>query len=291
MTPPGAIQGKRDLVTQTGMYLRDLLQDAEFRSRKPRTRQQSEADAFRTLAHVFAEQPGIVLQTVVDTATAYCGADSAGISLEEPGDDGQLHFRWVAVSGSFAGFVNGVTPRFYSPCGTTLSSGRPQLYSVTKAYYDFLGIEAQPIRDGILIPWESGTMRGTIWAVSHSPEVFDFEDFKLLDVLADFASIVIRDRAQQKSLREQQAAGAAVSVASDLAHSINNPLQGITNALYLAEHGAKESRTAALHQAKEEVARVAEVVKKLLLLNAQEIPAWPPGASTLGDCQKTSSMP
>ena len=95
-----------------------------------------EADAYRTLAQVFADSPDVILQKLVETATSFCGADSAGISLEQTADSGERVFRWVAISGSFAGFLGGTTPRFFSPCGTTLDSARPQLYRVTKTYYD-----------------------------------------------------------------------------------------------------------------------------------------------------------
>lgn len=138
------------------------------------------------LARVFTEKPGVVLQKLVDIAVEFCGADSAGISLEEPTEK---RFRWVAISGSFSQYLNGTTPRLFSPCGTCLSTGRPQHYRVTKPYYDFLGVVAEPITDGMLIPWVSDHSKGTIWAVSRgSPETFTPEDYKLLNTLADFCS-------------------------------------------------------------------------------------------------------
>ena len=189
---------------ESGMELRDLLADAEFPLRKKRTRQEScAADAYRTVARVFADNPDIVLQHLVGAATAFCGADSAGISLEE-GNEKERRFRWIAISGSFASFLGGTTPRFFSPCGTTLDCGRAQLYRVGKTYYDYLGIKADPITDGILIPWQAAEVRGTIWVVSHRyREAFDIEDFKLIEGLADFASIAVensfRQRKPQKS--------------------------------------------------------------------------------------------
>ena len=69
----------------------------------------------------------------------------------------------------------------------------PQHYRVTKPYYDFLGVVAEPITDGMLIPWTSDQNRGTIWAVSHgSPQTFNSEDYRLLNALADFAGISVR---------------------------------------------------------------------------------------------------
>ena len=184
---------------ESGMELRDLLADAEFPLRKQRARRGScTADAYRTIARVFADNPDVILQNLVDVATTFCGADSAGISLEEGDDKEERKFRWIAISGSFASFVGGTTPRFFSPCGTTLDRGRVQLYRVGKPYYDCLGIKADPITDGILIPWQAGEVRGTVWVVSHRyREAFDIEDFKLIEGLADFASIAVENRFRQ----------------------------------------------------------------------------------------------
>jgi DNA-binding CsgD family transcriptional regulator len=183
-------------VPESGMDLRDLLADPEFPLRKKRTRKGScTADAYRTVARVFADKPDVILQHLVDAATTFCPADSAGISLEVGHDKEERKFRWIAISGSFASFVGGTTPRFFSPCGTTLDRGRAQLYRVSKPYYDHLGIKADPITDGILIPWQAGEVRGTVWAVSHRDrEAFDIEDFKLIEGLADFAAIAVENR-------------------------------------------------------------------------------------------------
>lgn len=193
----------------SGMELRDLFDDPQFPLRKKRQRQEScIADAYRTVAGVFAENPDVILQRLVDAATTFCGADSAGISLEEE-VDGQRRFRWIAISGTFAAFFGGTTPRFFSPCGTTLDRGKVQLYRVGKPYYDFLGIKADPITDGMLIPWQAGEVRGTIWVVSHRfREAFDVEDFKLVDGLADFAAIAVGNRLHQgTSQKKRQKSG------------------------------------------------------------------------------------
>src|SRR6202012_838361 len=125
-------------------------------------------------------------------------------SLEEPES---LTFQWIAVSGSFAPYLGGRTPRAHSPCGTCLDTGRPQLYGVTQPYYDFLGVTADPIRDGILIPWSNGHLKGTLWVVSHSSsEAFDFEDYEFLKSVSEFAAIILRHQARQDQLRDSETA-------------------------------------------------------------------------------------
>ncbi|HEY1678682.1 MAG TPA: GAF domain-containing sensor histidine kinase [Candidatus Sulfotelmatobacter sp.] len=193
-------------LVDTGMELQDLLADPEFVERKDTSRRaEKRFEALQTLAHVFTESPQTVLQKLVNIAVEFCGADSAGISLEEPDEQGKLRFRWVAIAGSFAQYLHGTTPRFFSPCGTCLSSGRAQHYRVTKPYYDFLGVVAEPITDGMLIPWTSDQQRGTIWAISHgSPQTFNPEDYKLLNALADFAGISVRLAEREQLLQQSR---------------------------------------------------------------------------------------
>jgi signal transduction histidine kinase len=189
------------------MELHDLLSDREFLDRGDSSNRAARRfEALQTLARVFTDSPKVVLQRLVDIAVEFCGADSAGISLEEADEQGNPTFRWVVISGSFAQYLNGRTPRFFSPCGTCLSTGRPQHYRVTKPYYDFLGVVAEPITDGMLIPWTSDESRGTIWAISHgSPQTFNTEDYKLLSALADFAGISVRLTDRERSLQRSHA--------------------------------------------------------------------------------------
>lgn len=191
-------------LTDPGMELHDLLSDREFLDRIDAShRAEKRFEALQTLARVFTDAPQVVLQRLVDIAVEFCGADSAGISLEEPDEQGHPTFRWVAVSGTFSRYLNGRTPRFFSPCGTCLSTGRPQHYRVTKPYYDFLGVVADPITDGMLIPWMSDHHKGTIWAVSHgSAQTFNSEDYKLLSALADFAAISVRLTEREQLLQQ-----------------------------------------------------------------------------------------
>lgn len=258
----------------TGMDLRNLLEDQEFlrRSRRVRTTH-AELEAMRRLALVFAEGEEIVLQELADAAVACTGADSAGISLLEDQGNGALRFRWVAVAGSFAKYIEGTTPRFFSPCGTCLDRNQPQLYRVTKPYYDFLGIEADPVRDGILIPWQNEWFQGTFWAVSHASEsAFDVNDYNLLSTVAEFASQAVCHHYHDQQLRAKEKLAASAAMANDLAHQINNPLQGLTNTLFLAQQGGAASARY-IEQATEELAEVTELVRRLLCLNRDAVTA------------------
>ncbi len=161
--------------------MHDLLDSREFTQREAKNADpHREQLALQQIAKQFAAAPEAMLQELVEIAVEYCDADSAGVSLEEPDVNGGLRFRWIAVAGSFEKYRNGTTPRKYSPCGVCIDRWRPQYYKVGKPYYDFLGVVAEPILDGMLIPWESDKRRGTLWAVSHkSASAFDMSDYTI----------------------------------------------------------------------------------------------------------------
>ena len=256
---------------ETGMEFRDLLSDQAFLSRSRKTRDfQQPFDALRRVTEVFATHPENVLQELVDIAMTCCGADSAGISLEEPDESGRPTFRWVAIAGTFSQYVEARTPRFFSPCGSCLDSGRPHLYRVTKPYYDFLGVTAEPITDGMLIPWVADQIRGTIWAVSHdSDEVFDKQDYDLLKSLSDYVGVIIRQHSLDEKNRRSAKMQASAERAHEMAHQINNPLQSLTNTMFLASQGGPDAQTY-VQTAVGELAALSERVKRLLALPYSE---------------------
>jgi hypothetical protein len=180
----------------SGVKIHDLLDSDEFRLRRHKEQRsvETESRAIERLETSHFESPDAILQELVQSAVDLCGADSAGISLEEVNAKGEPQFRWIAVAGSFDRYLNGTTPRFYSPCGTCIDRGVAQLYQVMYPYYNFLGINADPILDGILIPWHSGSLAGTRWVVAHRSEnVFDMGDYNLLRAMADLVSRKILD--------------------------------------------------------------------------------------------------
>jgi len=258
-------------VRDVGMELRDLLNDSEFASRAGKKRDYHQPfDALRRITQVFSEHPEGVLQELLNVAVSCCGAESAGISLMEPNEAGDPTFRWIAIAGSFKPYLGGRTPRFFSPCGTCIDRGRAQLYRVTKPYYDFLGVTADPISDGMLIPWEADDMRGTIWAVSHSSDrAFDPQDYELLRSLADFVAIILRQQAADIKAKDIGRAEASAARANEMAHQINNPLQSLTNTVFLARQGGPDSQ-GYIEQAFTELTALSERVRELLALKYSE---------------------
>jgi signal transduction histidine kinase len=252
-----------DALSDSGMHMRDLLDDDEFRVRQLAHDPLRQSLALKRLMSLFANNPEEILQELVNLAVEVCHADSAGVSLEENGPS-EPNFRWVAVAGSFAQYINGTTPRFFSPCGTCLSTGRAQLYRVTQPYYRLLGLDADDIKDGMLIPWIAGSKRGTLWAVSHRDFVsFDPSDYDLLRSLADFVAFAVLAQAEQEALRAEERQAAELAKANELAHRINNPLQSLTNTLFLASQGGENARSY-LSQASKDLTALSETVRSLL---------------------------
>jgi len=105
-------------------------------------------------------------------------------------------------------------------------------------------------------------------------EAFDNDDARMMQTLADFAAMAMRHIRQQRELMEQATAAAAASMANELAHQINNPLQGLTNVLYLAAEGQSGSDSRALaKEASQDLSRLSLLVKKLLALPGNSVRA------------------
>jgi hypothetical protein len=252
-------------VSNTEMQVVDLPNDEDFMARQVRPREiATEISGMLRLANAFVQRPETILQELVEISVAMCGADSAGVTLEEAISIGETQFRWIATAGKYAGFLNAVLPRFYSPCGTCLDRGQPQLFRVPKAYLDMIGVEAPPVTDGILIPWEADGARGTLWVLAHGPyQRFDREDYRTMQRLSDFTAIAVRHQRQQADLLRKTAAAAAAAMANQLAHQINNPLQGLMQTVFLAGQGGKQVDIFA-HQAMQDLTRLSALIQQLL---------------------------
>jgi hypothetical protein len=91
----------------TGVEVLDLQSNAEFLARPSHQRDAlAQLAGMQRLAHTFTENSDGVLQELSDIAVQLCGAESAGISLETFGPEGQQLFQWVAISGDYAPFLN-----------------------------------------------------------------------------------------------------------------------------------------------------------------------------------------
>ena len=241
-----------------GVEIRNAAADPDFQSRPIRARNlQPERDAYLRMARLFLSGPHQILQELVDSSIALCGTEGAGISLLE-GEE----FRWVATGGKFAAFRDARLPASASPCGITLSRDQPQVFSVDVPYFNFIGVPPLPFTDGLLIPWRADDVNGTLWVVpAQDGPPLDIEDLRLLNSFANMAALAVRINGQQQRLHECDIMASGAQMANRLAHEINNPLQSLTNTLYLAAQTHPEPY---LDMALIELKRLSGLVEQLL---------------------------
>jgi hypothetical protein len=257
------------LVEDTGLEVLDLRTDAAFASRNLHSRDiGTQLAGLQRLSHAFLEHPETILQELVSAAVELCGADSAGISIEREDGSDQQFYHWIATAGDYSGFLNAILPRYPSACGLCLERGHPQHFTVSKKFFEILGVEAPFVTDGILLPWSTEETRGTIFVMAHGrTEAFDADDARLMTMLADFAAMGYRQQKQQARLIAQQRAAGAAQMAHKLAHEINNPLQSLTNTAYLLEQGGADQDPQLLgRELSNDIHRLSGLVRELLSL-------------------------
>jgi len=198
-----------------------------------------------------------------------------GISLEKANRTDESFYHWVATAGEYSSFLDAVLPRYPSACGICLDRGKPQMFRVGQRFFDIMGIQAPLVTDGILLPWQVDGQRGTIFVMAHGRgEAFDAEDCRMMQLLADFAALGVRHQDQQRRRMDEAKVAAAAEMANELAHQINNPLQSLTNVLFLAAEGHGEVRQVG-RQALEDVQRLSALVNTLLALPLRDPSALP----------------
>jgi hypothetical protein len=256
-------------VEETGLDVLDLRTDVVFAKRNIHSRDiGAQMTALQRLSRALLERPDTILQELVNAAVDLCGADSAGISIEKESGNDQEFYHWIATAGDYSGFLDAILPRYPSACGVCLERGHPQHFTVSKKFFEILGVEAPLVTDGILLPWKTEETRGTIFVMAHSrTDAFDENDARLMTMLADFAAMGYRQQKQQARLIVQERAAAAAQMANRLAHEINNPLQSMTNAAYLIEQGAADQESRKLgYELSNDIRRLSELVRVLLAL-------------------------
>ncbi len=128
----------------TGLEVFELEDNVAFLGRPMRVHSApAQLAAMQSLAQAFVEAPGTILQTLVEAAVDICGAQSAGISIQNHDPDGAISYHWVATAGQYKRFANAMLPSFPSACGVCLERGRAQVFRVSQQFFDVMGIEAE----------------------------------------------------------------------------------------------------------------------------------------------------
>ncbi len=252
---------------ETGLEVFDLRDDAAFALRKLHPRDAArQMSGLQRLSRAFVESPDTILQELVNIAIDLCEADSAGISVIKPDATEESFYNWVAAAGNYEPFFNAMLPRYPSACGICLERGAAQHFRVGQRFFDILGVDAPLVADGLLLPWFEGETQGTIFVISHSrQEAFDSEDVRMMKTLADFAAMAMRNKRQQEALVKQAELASAAAMADRLAHKINNPLQSLTNLVFLGGESVEYTDAASLANALlPDLERLTLLVRELL---------------------------
>jgi signal transduction histidine kinase len=173
-----------------------VITTSELGRRPPRAPDfEAESRVLLKLATTMAEEPGRVLQELVDSARELCRAGSAGVSLLDPEQgDIKTQFRWMATSGGYAPLVGNTLPRDFSPCGTVLDQNRLLLMTDMVKYFPYVDALSHPPCEVLLVPFYRGAEPiGTVWVAAHSRErKFDQEDARLVTSLSQFAAAAVQ---------------------------------------------------------------------------------------------------
>ncbi|KXV09496.1 hybrid sensor histidine kinase/response regulator [Caballeronia megalochromosomata] len=238
----------------------------------------AENEALHALARAFSASDSAMLQQLVDTALALCGAGSAGISLREA-EAGEPCYRWVAVAGRCAHLVTHIIPIDDSPAGVAIASNAPQLFSFPTQRFRCLADVAQQVTEELVVPIPGNPEAlGALWVMSHDDHRFDSEHRRILTSLATFTSAALtiagaKSDAEARA-KEAEKARNALSEAEEakdnfiatLGHELRGPLGAIDSALEAAQKLATGSPAvlSALALANRQVRQMKRIVGDLL---------------------------
>src|SRR3569833_1827488 len=209
-----------------------------------------ELSAYRELSLLMAQSPSAAIQRFLELAMELCpSAGSAGLS-ELAEEDGGTIFRWTAMSGKFAPYVGGSTPRDFSPCGLCLNNHHTILVERPGRVFTYFNDAEPEIFEGLIVPlYDTGKRPiGTLWVVSHEPGAkFDPTDARVMEQLA--VQLVLAIKLRRKAIIAVQLEESARDnevLLYEVRHRVKNMIQMTSSLLELQERGTDsgEARTA-----------------------------------------------
>jgi PAS domain S-box-containing protein len=162
-------------------------------------------DILLGLARSLADSPRSVLNDLIDTALKLCGGGSAGICLLDE-EDGRKVCRCHAASGEWASMAGSTIPYESTPCGVVIEREATQLFSHPHRHFQKTKDRTPPAAEALYTPFRvGGRTIGTAWVVTHSDCCsFDAEDARVLESLANFASMAYQISTSLEALEKQR---------------------------------------------------------------------------------------
>ena len=231
---------------------------------------ETELAAYRELSSLMTLDPVLAMQRFLDLAIDLCpAAGSAGLSELAENEQGDPIFKWTMMSGAFAPYVGGTTPRNFSPCGLCLDNHHTILVDRPGRIFTYFNEASPEIIEGLIVPlYDTGKRPlGTLWVTSHDRQHrFDATDARIMEQLAVqlVLAIKLRRKARIAAQLEDSARDNKILV-QEVRHRVKNMIQMATSLLHLQERGvgSDEARTA-LSEARSRLLVLSKVYETLL---------------------------
>jgi two-component sensor histidine kinase len=247
-----------------------LITDRLYRRRARTPDLKAEIEAYRELSSLMGIDPDLAIRRFLDLAIELCpSAGSAGLSELTTDENGESIFEWTSLSGAFAPFAGGTTPRDFSPCGLCLDNHHTIVVDRPARVFTYFNDAEPAIVEGLIVPlYDTGKRPlGTLWVTSHvSGARFDATDARVMEQLATqlVLAIKLRRKARVHSQLEEAVQQKDVLV-QEVRHRVKNMIQMTSALLHLQQRGLRSDEArSALKEAQSRLLVLANVYEALL---------------------------
>jgi two-component sensor histidine kinase len=236
----------------------------------------AELSAYRELAATMTADPVVAIARFLDLAVELCpAAGSAGLSELTQSPEGKPIFEWTAMSGAFAPYVGGTTPRQFSPCGLCLDHHHTVLVERPGRVFTYFNDAEPEIVEGLIVPlYDTGKRPiGTLWVVSHEKGAqFDGTDARVMEQLAGQLVLAIKLRRKASLMVQlEEVVRDRNLLIQEVRHRVKNMIQMTSGLLQLQERGSKSGEAkVALREAQSRLLVLASVYESLLKPDADD---------------------
>jgi two-component sensor histidine kinase len=235
-----------------------------------------ELEAYRELSSFMATDPQLAIRRFLELAIDLCpAAGSAGLSELVEDENGDEVFRWTALSGAFAPYEGGSTPRHFSPCGLCLDNFHTILVERPGRVFTYFNDADPEIVEGLIVPlFDTGKRPiGTLWVTSHdSSAAFSPTDARVMEQLAVQLVLAIKLRRKLSlMLRLEETSRDNEMLVQEVRHRVKNMIQMTSGLLQLQRRGVRSTEAkVALAEAQSRLLVLSNVYEALLEPDADQ---------------------